>query len=102
VLITTNVTLSGSANDVWIFQIAGDLTQEGASRITLEGGAQAKNIFWQVAGSAGVALDTTVYFEGVILAEKGISLNTDATVNGRLMTQTAVTLDHNIVGEPAE
>jgi hypothetical protein len=102
VLITTDVTLTGSANDVWIFQIAGDLTQEGASRITLEGGAQAKNIFWQVAGSAGVALDTTVYFEGVILAEKGISLNTDATVNGRLMTQTAVTLDHNIVGEPAE
>ncbi|MGK0408278.1 MAG: hypothetical protein ACJASB_000423 [Shewanella psychromarinicola] len=53
-------------------------------------------------GSAGVSLDTTVHFEGVVLAEKGISLNTDATVNGRLMTQTAVTLDHNIVVEPAE
>ncbi|PKI07945.1 hypothetical protein CXF78_02900, partial [Shewanella sp. 11B5] len=65
-------------------------------------GAQAKNIFWQVGGSAGVALDTTAHFEGVILAEKGISINTDATVNGRLMSQTAVTLDHNIVTQPTE
>ncbi len=102
VLISTDVTLSGSANDVWIFQIAGDLTQAAASRINLQSGAQAKNIFWQVGGSAGVALDTTAHFEGVILAEKGISINTDATVNGRLMSQTAVTLDHNIVTQPTE
>jgi methionine-rich copper-binding protein CopC len=102
VLISTDVTLSGSANDVWIFQIADDLTQAAATRINLQGGAQAKNIFWQVAGGTGVALDTTAHFEGVILAEKGITLNTDATVNGRLMAQTAVTLDHNKVTQPAE
>jgi len=102
VLISTDVAVSGSANDVWIFQIAGDLTQAAASRINLQGGAQAKNIFWQVGGSAGVSLDTTAHFEGVILAEKGISINTDATINGRLMSQTAVTLDHNIVTQPTE
>jgi hypothetical protein len=102
VLISTDVTLSGTANDVWIFQIAGDLTQADASRVILQGGAQAKNIFWQVGGSAGMTLGTTAHLEGVILAEKGISINTDATVNGRLMSQTAVTLDHNTVTQPTE
>ncbi|MDP2600414.1 MAG: ice-binding family protein, partial [Deltaproteobacteria bacterium] len=46
VLISTDVTLSGGANDVWIFQIAGNLTQANAKKMYLVGGARAKNIFW--------------------------------------------------------
>tara|TARA_R110000737_G_scaffold18342_2_gene36332 strand:+ start:7889 stop:9286 length:1398 start_codon:yes stop_codon:yes gene_type:complete len=101
-LISTDVTLSGGANDVWIFQIAGDITQADASRIVLAGGALAKNIFWQVGGGTGVAIGTTAHFEGIVLAEKGITLNTGAVVNGRLLAQTAVTLDQNVVTEPAQ
>ena len=101
VLISTDVTLSGGPNDVWIFQIAGDITQADGSRIILAGGALPKNIFWQVGGGTGVAIGTTAHFEGVILAEKGISVNTGATVNGRLLSQTAVTLDQNTVTQPA-
>tara|TARA_R110001583_G_scaffold10019_3_gene46769 strand:- start:2264 stop:3715 length:1452 start_codon:yes stop_codon:yes gene_type:complete len=101
-LISTDVTLSGGANDVWIFQIAGDITQADASSIVLTGGALAKNIFWQVAGGTGVALGTTAHFEGIILAEKGITLNTGAVVIGRLLSQTAVTLDQNTITEPAQ
>ena len=101
-LISTDVTLSGDANDVWIFQIAGDITQADASRIILAGGALAKNIFWQVGGGTGVAIGTTAHFEGIVLAEKGITLNTGAVVNGRLLSQTAVTLDQNVVTEPAQ
>ena len=101
-LISTDVTLSGGANDVWIFQIAGDITQADASSIVLAGGALAKNIFWQVGGGTGVAIGTTAHFEGIVLAEKGITLNTGAEVNGRLLSQTAVTLDQNVVTEPAQ
>src|SRR5450759_937560 len=51
VLVTSaGVTLSGGANDVWIFQIAKDLTVSNSAIVTLSGGAQAKNIFWQVSG----------------------------------------------------
>ena len=50
VTMPTDVTVSGGANDVWIFQMTGDLSMSAAKRITLHGGAQAKNIFWQVAG----------------------------------------------------
>ncbi len=63
----------------------------------LAGGALPKNIFWQVSGGVGVAIGTTVVFEGVILAEKAINLNTGATVNGRLLAQTEVTLIMNTV-----
>lgn len=101
VLISTDVTLSGDAQDVWIFQIAGDLTQANATQVTLAGGAQAKNIFWQVSGGTGVALGTTAHCEGTILALKGINLGTGASINGRLLSQTAVALDQNTVVVPS-
>jgi hypothetical protein len=99
VSITTDVTLSGGPNDVWIFQVAGTLKEGNAARVTLAGGAQAKNIFWQVAGA--VTLGTTAHFEGVILAKTMIAVNTGASVTGRLLAQTAVTLQMNAVTQPA-
>ncbi|HZW48644.1 MAG TPA: ice-binding family protein [Bacillota bacterium] len=95
VLINSDVTLSGGANDVWIFQIAGKITQASATNITLTGGAQAKNIFWQAADT--VSIGTTAHFEGTVLAMTNIELKTGATVNGRLLAQTAVTLQANTV-----
>jgi hypothetical protein len=97
--ITTDVTLSGGPNDVWIFQISGKLMQANAARVTLAGGAQAKNIFWQVAGA--VTMGTTAHFEGVVLAKTMIAVNTGATVTGRLLAQTAVTLQMNAITQPA-
>ncbi len=99
VLISTDVTLNGGPDDVWIFQVAGTLNQANATRVTLAGGAQAKNIFWQVAGA--VTLGTTAHFEGVILGKTMIAVNTGASVNGRLLAQTAVTLQMNAVTQPA-
>jgi hypothetical protein len=98
VTMPSDVTISGSAADVWIFQIAGNLTMSSAVHITLSGGALAKNIFWQVAGQ--VTLGTTSHFEGVILSMTGISLQTGASMNGRALAQTAVTLDANTVTKP--
>jgi hypothetical protein len=99
-LITNDVTLSGGPNDVWIFQVAGTLTQANATRVTLAGGALAKNVFWQAAGA--VAIGTTAHFEGVLLAKTMIAVNTGASVNGRLLAQTAVTLQQNAVTQPAQ
>ncbi len=89
------VTLNGAADDVWVFQIAENLTVNNGAIITLRGGAQAKNIFWAVTGKA--TLGTTVNFSGVILSKTLISLNTGAKVNGKLLAQTAVTLIANSV-----
>jgi hypothetical protein len=98
VTIGSDVTLNGSATDVWIFQVAGGLTQASATHVTLTGGALAQNVFWQVAGI--VSLGTTAHMEGVLLSKTAITLNTGASANGRLLAQTAVTLAGNaIVGE---
>ncbi len=101
VSIATNVTLSGSATDVWIFQVAGDVTQASATSVTLAGGALAKNIFWQVAGGAGVTIGTTAHFEGVVLAVTAINVRTGASANSRLLAQTAVNLQQNAITQPA-
>ena len=98
--IPTDVTLAGGPNDVWIFQVAGDITMASATSVILSGGAQAENIFWQVAGGTGVDIGTEAHFEGIILAKAGINLNTGASINGRLLSQTAVTLKSNAVTAP--
>jgi hypothetical protein len=98
VTIPIGVTLSGGANDVWIFQIAQTLTVSNGAHVTLSGGAQAKNIFWQVAGQT--TLGTTSVFNGNILCQTAIVLNTGATLNGRALAQTAVTLNANTVVKP--
>ena len=67
-------------------------------KFTLTGGAQARNIFWQVAGYAN--LGTTSHFEGNILSMTAIHLLTGASLNGRALAQTAVTLDQNVLVIP--
>jgi hypothetical protein len=98
VTLPSDVTISGGANDVWIFQISGDLLMSNAVNVTLIGGAQAKNIFWQVAGQA--TFGTTSHFEGIILSMTGITYQTGATMNGRALAQTAVVLDGNAITKP--
>jgi hypothetical protein len=98
VVIPTDVTISGGPNDVWIFQVAGTLNMSSAVNIILEGGAQARNIFWQTSGA--VTFGTTSHFEGNILSQTGINLQTGASLNGRMLAQTAVTLQMNTVNKP--
>ena len=93
------VTLDGGPNDVWIFQVAQDITVADAAIVTLSGGALPKNIFWQTFGVASIG--TNAQFKGIILAKTAINLGTGASVNGRLLSQTAVTLQGNAVTQPA-
>jgi hypothetical protein len=94
------VTISGGENDIWIFQIAQNLEIANGAIVTLAGGAQAANIFWQVAGQA--TLGTTAQMKGVILSRTAIAMNTGATLSGRALAQTAVTIDANTVIAPSK
>lgn len=98
VTIPTNVTFAGGANDVWILQISNDLDLAGAMSVILSGGAQAKNIYWQVAGS--VTLGAGSHFEGIILCQTGITLQTTASLKGRALSQSLVALDNNAITAP--
>ncbi len=98
VTVSSDVTISGGANDVWIFQIPGNFAINPAKNIFLSGGAQARNIFWQVAGT--VTIGTTAHFEGIILSQTSIMLETAASMNGRALAQSAVILDAGTVTKP--
>jgi hypothetical protein len=106
VIIPTSVTLSGGANDVWIFQIAGDLSiaaggdVPSGKKVILTGGAQASNVFWQVGGATGATLGTYSTFNGTILSAKQVIIDTGAVLNGRALAQTQVTLDASVVSVP--
>jgi hypothetical protein len=93
------VTISGTSSDIWIFQIAQNLTVDNSAIVTLNGGAQASNIFWQVAGQ--VNLGTSAAMKGIILCQTAIAMGTGAALDGRALAQSAVTLDANSVSKPA-
>ena len=81
--LTGTVTLSGDADDVFIFQIGSTLTTAPSSVVSLTGGVQSCNVFWQVGTSA--TLNTNTTFRGNILANASIPVGTGATVDGRLL-----------------
>lgn len=97
---TADFTLTGSASDVWIFQIAAALTVSDGVHVTLAGGAQASNIFWQVGTSA--IFGTASVFYGTIMAEASITMRTAAMLNGRALAFSGtVALDSNTIVAPA-
>jgi hypothetical protein len=99
VSISNDVTLAGGPNDVWILQIDGTLNEASAKHVTLTGGAQAKNVFWQTAG--GAAIGSQADFQGIILSKTLVAMKTKASLTGRLLAQTAVTLQMNSITQPA-
>ena len=89
----------GNANAVFIIQIASTLTTTSGRQVILTGGALASNIFWQVGTSATIG--TTSVFKGTIMADQSISMNTGATIEGRLLARiAAVTLKSNTIVKP--
>jgi hypothetical protein len=99
VSIPQDLTLMGSANDVWIFEIAQNLTLFNDVKIVLSGGALSKNVFWQVSGGP-VSLAALAHLEGVVLTQSSVTLAAGASVSGRLFAQTAVDIDGSSVTQP--
>lgn len=100
VTIPTDLTFNGSATDIWILKVAGTLDMAAAQNVILTGGAKAKNIFWQVSGA--VTLGSTTHFEGIVLGQTSVTFGNQASINGRLMAQTAVNLNASTVTQPAQ
>jgi type VI secretion system secreted protein VgrG len=100
---TLTLDAKGDPNAVWIFQAGSTLITASHSKVDLINGAQACHVFWQVGSSATIG--TYSDFAGTILALEDITVNTGATVYGRLLaganqTSGAVTLDNNTITVP--
>lgn len=77
----------GDVNAVWIFQIASAFTSIGGAggNVLLTGGAQAKNVFWQVGSSATIGNETS--FKGNILALTSITMGSGSVAIGRMLAR---------------
>jgi hypothetical protein len=97
VKITGNVHFKGTATDIFIIQMTGNLIQDANYKVKLEGGALAKNIFWQVAGK--VVVSAGAHMEGIILAKTAVMFQTGSSLNGRVFSQTACNLQKATIVE---
>jgi hypothetical protein len=102
---TTDVTighdlhLSGSDTDVFIFRTTGNLVQAKDTRVYLEDGAVAENVFWQIAGS--VDIGDYAHMEGILLVKTAILFKTGSSLNGRALSQTACDIRVATITQPS-
>ena len=110
-----DLTLSGSATDVWIFQAEASLTvgSPAATRnVKLTGGALAKNVYWYVGSAAVINYAGGGVMTGNIIAEDGVTLSSpgssttlpgqETILNGRAISLIAsVTMVNTIINVPA-
>ncbi len=90
---------NGDPNATWFFQIASTLTVADLSHIHVIGGGQACKVFWQVGSSATFGISSSV--TGIFLSMASITLNTGASVLGRVFARSgAVTMDSNDIVVP--
>lgn len=68
-------------------------------QVILAGSATAANVVWVV--SSGVSIGAGSHFEGVILGATSATLETGATMNGRILSQTQVALQKASITPPS-
>jgi len=102
----------GDANAVWVFQMAQTLTVGGPGAafpqsVVLIGGAQAKNVYWQVGSAATINAGGGGTMVGTIISRAGVAVSTagnvvPVTIEGRALSLNAsVTLVNTVINVPA-
>lgn len=88
--ITSSITLTGDASDVWVFQVAGGIAIDPNVNIILGGEARPEHIFWLSATT--VTIGASSHFQGIIIASTSIAVGAGVVIDGRLFAQTRVDL----------
>jgi hypothetical protein len=100
VRIDTDLTFEGGPDDVFVIQTTGDLTQAANMKVILTGGAQAKNIFWQVAGFVEIGAGASM--QGILLVKTKVDFITGSSLVGNVLAQTAVNLQKATITQAAD
>ena len=91
--------LEGSATDVWIFKMTGQLRVGTNVHVTLSGGALAQNVFWQV--GSDVLLKAGSSMVGTIISQQTFEMKEQASLLGRaLVKNDKLILNKNTITKP--
>jgi hypothetical protein len=94
--ISSDVTLEGTDTDVWIFQIDGNLDVAANTRMNLSGGAQARNVYWEVSGKT--TLGSNSITQGTVMNQLTFEMKSNAQIVGRVLCKNGkVLLNQNII-----
>jgi hypothetical protein len=103
----------GNPNASWVFQMGTYLTvgtPSSSESVVLIGGAQAKNVYWQVGSAATINYGGGGTMVGTIISQAGLTISspgqstssTVTTVNGRALALAAsVTMVNTVINVPA-
>jgi hypothetical protein len=95
IVFSTDIAFDGGETDVLIMQTSQSLIQAAGTKVILLGSAQAKNIFWQVAGQVSVGAGAQI--QGILLVKKDVTFMTGSYLNGRVLAQTACNLQESVI-----
>jgi hypothetical protein len=98
VTIAEDIYFNGTNADEFVIRMSGDLIVVKGKKVVLQG-VLAKNIYWQVAGYAEVRAGA--HMEGILMVKTHVALQTNSSINGRIMAQTACTLQQANVTAPS-
>jgi hypothetical protein len=105
VTISETIYFHGSGNgkgqgdtDIFVIQMTGDLKQVANTKVILQNGALAKNIFWQVTGRVTVGEDAEM--KGILLVKTDVLFKTGSSLIGRVLAQTACNLQVAKITQP--
>jgi hypothetical protein len=87
VTIAADIYFDGSDTDVFIIQMTGTLIQAANTKVILNGSVKAENIFWQVAGKVEVGAGADL--KGILLVKTDVTFDTESSLYGRVLAQTA-------------
>ncbi|MDX6623152.1 MAG: hypothetical protein QOE75_1084 [Solirubrobacterales bacterium] len=88
----------GDPNAQFVFEIGSTLTTASASSVILVNGASPCNVYWQIGSSA--TLDSGTSFAGNLMALTDITLNSGASVIGRVLARNGqISLINNVLGK---
>jgi hypothetical protein len=90
VTVIGNIFFHGTSDDIFIIQMTGSLLQAANVKVKLSGGALAKNVFWQIAGT--VYIGAGAHMEGILLVKTSVMFVTGSSLDGRVLTQTSCAL----------
>jgi hypothetical protein len=96
--ITDYIKFKGNASDIFIIKTAMSLTQAANTKVILEGGALAENIFWSIAGTVNIGAGAEM--KGILLVATAVTFVTGSKLDGRILCSTAVALDQNTITQP--
>jgi hypothetical protein len=97
---SSDIAFQGGPDDVFIVQTTQNFWQGEGTKVNLFGGAQAKNVFWQIAGNVSVGQDAEL--QGVLLVKTDVVFVTGSSLNGRVLAQTACNLQVATIKDEAK